>query len=122
MDVMNTMLDASSPLTVGEYEEWGNPTEEKYYRYMIKYSPYDNIKAQNYPNMFVTGGVNDSQVLFHEPTKYVAKLRKMKTDNNLLLLRMNMKSGHGGATGRYDGIKDSAMEFAFLLNSVGIFK
>ena len=122
MDVMNTMLDASSPLTVGEYEEWGNPKEEVYYRYMLGYSPYDNIKAQNYPNMLVTGGINDSQVLFHEPAKYVAKLRKMKTDDNLLLLRMNMKSGHGGATGRYDGIRDTALEHAFLLNSVGIFK
>ena len=122
VDVINTMLDDSLPLTTGEYEEWGNPNEEEYYNYMLSYSPYDNIKAQNYPNMLVTGGINDSQVLFHEPTKYVAKLRSLKTDNNLLLLHMNMDSGHGGATGRYDGIKDTAFEFAFILNRVGINK
>lgn len=122
VDVINTMLDETLPLTTGEYEEWGNPNEEEYYNYMLSYSPYDNIKAQNYPNMLVTGGINDSQVLFHEPTKYVAKLRALKTDNNILLLHMNMDSGHGGATGRYDGIKDIAFEFAFILNRVGISK
>lgn len=122
VDVINTMLDESLPLTTGEYEEWGNPNEEEYYRYMLSYSPYDNIKAQNYPNMLVTGGINDSQVLFHEPAKYVAKLRSMKTDDNILILHMNMDSGHGGATGRYDGIKDTAFEFAFILNRVGISK
>ena len=122
VDVVSTMLDESLPLTTGEYEEWGNPAEEEYYRYMLSYSPYDNIKAQNYPNMLVTGGLNDSQVLFHEPAKYVAKLRSLKTDNNILLLRMDMTSGHGGATGRYDGIKDTAFEFAFILNRVGIDK
>lgn len=120
VDVVSTMLDDTLPLTTGEYEEWGNPNEEAYFKYMLSYSPYDNIKAQNYPNMLVTGGLNDSQVLFHEPTKYVAKLRSMKTDNNLLLLHMNMESGHGGATGRYDGIKDTAFEYAFILNRVGI--
>ena len=78
------MLDESLPLTTGEYEEWGNPAEEEYYRYMLSYSPYDNIKAQNYPNMLVMGGLNDSQVLFHEPAKYVAKLRSLKTDNNMI--------------------------------------
>ncbi len=122
IDVINTMLDDTLPLTTGEYEEWGNPNEEEYYNYMLSYSPYDNIKAQNYPNMLVTGGLNDSQVLFHEPTKYVAKLRSLKTDDNILLLHMNMDSGHGGATGRYDGIKDTAFEFAFILNRVGIDK
>ena len=120
VDVINTMLDESLPLTTGEYEEWGNPNEEEYYNYILSYSPYDNIKAQNYPNMLVTGGINDSQVLFHEPAKYVAKLRSLKTDDNLLLLHMNMDSGHGGATGRYEGIKDTAFEFAFILNRVGI--
>lgn len=120
VDVINTMLDDTLPLTTGEYEEWGNPNEEEYYNYILSYSPYDNIKAQNYPHMLVTGGINDSQVLFHEPTKYVAKLRAMKTDDNIVLLHMNMDSGHGGATGRYDGIKDTAFEFAFLLNRVGI--
>ena len=118
IDVVTTMLDDTLPLTTGEYEEWGNPNEKEYFDYMLSYSPYDNIRAQNYPNILVTGGINDSQVLFHEPTKYVAKLRAMKTDNNLLLLRMNMDSGHGGATGRYDGIKDTAFEFAFLLKSM----
>lgn len=122
VDVINTMLDDTLPLTTGEYEEWGNPNEEEYYNYILSYSPYDNIKAQNYPNMLVTGGINDSQVLFHEPTKYVAKLRKFKTDDNILLLHMNMDSGHGGATGRYDGIKDLAFEYAFILNRVGINK
>ena len=120
VDVINTMLDDTLPLTTGEYEEWGNPNEEEYYNYILSYSPYDNIKAQDYPHMLVTGGINDSQVLFHEPTKYVAKLRSMKTDDNIVLLHMNMDSGHGGATGRYDGIKDTAFEFAFLLNRVGI--
>ena len=120
VDVINTMLDDTLPLTTGEYEEWGNPNEEEYYNYILSYSPYDNIKAQGYPHMLVTGGINDSQVLFHEPAKYVAKLRAMKTDDNILLLHMNMDSGHGGATGRYDGIKDTAFEFAFLLNRVGI--
>jgi len=122
VDVINTMLDKTLPLTTGEYEEWGNPEEEAYFNYILSYSPYDNIKQQNYPNMLITGGLNDSQVLFHEPTKYTAKLRANKTDNNLLLLHMNMDSGHGGATGRYDGIKDIAFEFAFILNRAGIVK
>ena len=122
VDVVTTMLDDTLPLTTGEYEEWGNPNEEEYFKYMLSYSPYDNIKAQNYPNMLITGGINDSQVLFHEPTKYAAKLRAMKTDDNILLLKMNMDSGHGGATGRYDGIKETAFELAFILNRVGIEK
>ncbi len=122
VDVISTMLDDTLPLTTGEYEEWGNPNEEEYYNYILSYSPYDNIKAQEYPHMLVTGGINDSQVLFHEPTKYVAKLRSLKSDDNILLLHMNMDSGHGGATGRYDGIKDTAFEFAFLLDRVGIHK
>lgn len=120
IDVVNTMLDDTLPLTTGEYEEWGNPNEEEYYNYILSYSPYDNIKAQDYPNILITGGINDSQVLFHEPAKFAAKLRSMKTDNNNVLLHMNMDSGHGGATGRYDGIKDTAFEFAFILNRVGI--
>lgn len=122
IDIINTMLDDTLPLTTGEYEEWGNPNVEEYYNYMLSYSPYDNIKAQNYPNMLITGGINDSQVLFHEPTKYAAKLRALKTDDNIVLLHMNMDSGHGGATGRYDGIKDIAFEFAFILNRVEIEK
>ncbi|WP_352423549.1 S9 family peptidase [Proteiniphilum sp.] len=122
IDVVNTMLDDTLPLTTGEYEEWGNPNEEEYYNYILSYSPYDNIKAQDYPNILITGGINDSQVLFHEPTKYAARLRAMKADDNIVLLHMNMDSGHGGATGRYDGIKDTAFEFAFILNRVGIDK
>ena len=122
VDVINTMLDDSLPLTTGEYEEWGNPNVEEYYHYILSYSPYDNIKAQDYPNILVTGGINDSQVLFHEPAKYVAKLRSLKSDDNILLMKMNMESGHGGATGRYEGIKDTAFEFAFILNRVGIEK
>ena len=122
VDVINTMLDDTLPLTTGEYEEWGNPNVEEYYNYILSYSPYDNIVAQEYPNMLVTGGINDSQVLFHEPAKYVAKLRSLKSDDNILIMRMNMDSGHGGATGRYEGIKDTAFEFAFILNRVGIEK
>ncbi len=122
VDVINTMLDDTLPLTTGEYEEWGNPNIEEDFNYILSYSPYDNISVQDYPNMLVTGGINDSQVLFHEPTKYVAKLRSLKTDDNILLLKMNMESGHGGATGRYEGIKDTAFELAFILNRVGIEK
>lgn len=120
VDVVTTMLDDSLPLTTGEYEEWGNPNEPEYYHYMKGYSPYDNLRAQRYPAMLVTGGINDSQVLFHEPTKYVAKLRSLKTDDELLLLRMNMDSGHGGATGRYSGIRDTAFEYAFILYALGL--
>lgn len=120
VDVINTMLDETLPLTTQEYEEWGNPNEEEYYKYMLSYSPYDNIKAQNYPNMLITGGLNDSQVGYHEPAKFAAKLRAMKTDNNIVLLRINMESGHGGATGRFDALKETALEVAFILNRVGI--
>ena len=122
VDVITTMFDETLPLTTGEYEEWGNPNEEEYYNYIKSYSPYDNVKAQNYPNFLITGGINDSQVLFHEPSKWTAKLRTFKTDDNIVLLHMNMESGHGGATGRYSRIKDVAFEFAFILNRVGINK
>jgi oligopeptidase B len=122
VDVINTMLDESLPLTTGEYEEWGNPNEEEYYNYILSYSPYENVAAQDYPNILITGGINDSQVLFHEPAKWTARLRSLKTDDNIVLLHMNMDSGHGGATGRYDGIRDTAFEFAFILNRVGIEK
>ncbi len=122
VDVINTMLDTSLPLTTQEYEEWGNPNVEEYYKYILSYSPYDNIIAQDYPNILATGGINDSQVGFHEPTKWVAKLRELKTDNNILLLYMNMDSGHGGATGRYDRIKETAFEYAFILDRIGINK
>jgi len=120
VDIINTMLDESLPLTTQEYEEWGNPNVEEYYKYMLSYSPYDNVKAQNYPNILCTGGINDSQVSYHEPAKFVAKLRAMKTDNNILLLHTNMESGHGGATGRFDALKERAFEMAFILNRTGI--
>ncbi|WP_298575684.1 S9 family peptidase [uncultured Porphyromonas sp.] len=120
VDVVTTMLDESLPLTTSEYEEWGNPNDPEYFHYMLSYSPYDNLRSQDYPHLLVTGGINDSQVLFHEPTKYVAKLRQLKTDDHLLLLRMDMDSGHGGATGRYDGIRDTAFEYAFLLLTLGM--
>ncbi|NLA63434.1 MAG: S9 family peptidase [Bacteroidales bacterium] len=114
VDVITTMFDETLPLTTGEYEEWGNPNEEDYYNYIKSYSPYDNVKAQDYPNFLITGGINDSQVLFHEPSKWTAKLRSFKTDDNIVLLHMNMESGHGGASGRYSRIKDVAFEFAFI--------
>ncbi len=115
VDVMTTMLDASIPLTTGEYDEWGNPNEKEYYDYMLSYSPYDQVKAQNYPNMLVTTGLHDSQVQYWEPAKWVAKLREVKTDDNLLLLHTNMSAGHGGASGRFEYLKEVAMEYAFML-------
>ena len=120
VDVITTMLDASLPLTTQEYEEWGNPNEKEYYDYMLSYSPYDNIKPQIYPHILVTAGLNDSQVLYHEPAKYVAKLRATKKGDNILLLRTNMESGHGGATGRYSALKETAFEMAFLLKQSGM--
>jgi len=120
VDVLTTMLDSSLPLTVPEYEQWGNPNEEKYFNYIYSYSPYDNIKNQNYPNIIVTAGLNDSQVLYHEPTKWVAKLRDYKTDNNILLLKTNMESGHGGASGRFDRLKDISLWYSFLLDRLGV--
>jgi oligopeptidase B len=114
VDVVTTMLDDSIPLTTGEYDEWGNPNEKKAYDYMKSYSPYDNVKAQNYPNMLVTTGLHDSQVQYWEPAKWVAKLRTLKTDKNILFLNTNMDAGHGGASGRYEALKELAKEFAFL--------
>jgi oligopeptidase B len=120
VDVMNTMLDASLPLTVPEYEEWGDPNQESYFRYMLSYSPYDNLKQASYPAMLVKTSLHDSQVMYWEPAKYVAKLRTLKTDNNALLLVTNMKAGHGGASGRYDYLKEIALDYAFLLRELGI--
>jgi oligopeptidase B len=120
VDVMNTMLDASLPLTVPEYEEWGNPNEEQYFTYMLSYSPYDNLKATSYPAMLVKTSLHDSQVMYWEPAKYVAKLRTLKTDSHPLLLVTNMKAGHGGASGRYDYLKEIAFDYAFLLRELGI--
>jgi oligopeptidase B len=120
VDVMNTMLDASLPLTVPEYEEWGDPNQESYFRYMLSYSPYDNLRAASYPAMLVKTSLHDSQVMYWEPAKYVAKLRTLKTDNHALLLVTNMKAGHGGASGRYDYLKEIALDYAFLLRELGI--
>ncbi len=120
VDVVTTMLDESIPLTTGEYDEWGNPNNKEYYEYIKSYSPYDNVSNQNYPNMLVTTGLHDSQVQYFEPAKWVAKLRDMKTDNNVLLLHIDMDSGHGGASGRFDMLKDYAREYAFLLDLEGI--
>lgn len=120
VDVINTMADASIPLTAQEWEQWGNPAKAEEYRYMLSYSPYDNVAAKAYPQMLVTTGLNDSQVAYWEPAKWVAKLRTMKTDRNDLLLRTNMGAGHGGASGRYDRLKETAFRFAWMLNSVGL--
>lgn len=120
VDVMNTMMDASLPLTTGEYLEWGNPNEKAAYDYMRSYSPYDNIEKKAYPAMLVTTGLNDSQVMYWEPAKYVAKLRAHKIDNNPLLLKTNMAAGHGGASGRYDAIKEASFNFAWMLSQWGI--
>ncbi|MGD0733034.1 MAG: S9 family peptidase [Terracidiphilus sp.] len=120
VDVMNTMLDSTLPLTVPEYEEWGNPNEESYFSYMLSYSPYDNLKAASYPAMLVKTSLHDSQVMYWEPAKYVAKLRTLKTDNNPLLLVTNMQAGHGGASGRYDYLKEIAFDYAFLLRVLGV--
>ena len=121
VDVMNTMLDASLPLTVGEYLEWGNPNEQAAYDYMKTYSPYDNLEKRAYPAMLVTTSLHDSQVMYWEPAKYVARLRTLKTDGNPLLLKIKMDpAGHGGASGRYDRLHDRAFEYAWLLSQVGI--
>jgi oligopeptidase B len=120
VDVLNTMLDASLPLTVGEYEEWGNPQMAADYAYMKSYCPYSNLERKNYPTMLVKTGLNDSQVMYWEPAKYVAKLRTLKTDANPLLLKINMGAGHGGASGRYDYLREIALDYAFLLTQLGI--
>ena len=122
VDVMNTMLDASLPLTVGEYLEWGNPTKKGAYQYMRSYSPYDNLKKVAYPSILVETSLNDSQVMYWEPAKYVAKLRTLKTDTNPLMLKTNMAAGHGGASGRYDYLKEIAFTYSFVLSQVGISK
>src|SRR4030067_2296216 len=112
VDVVNTMLDASIPLTVTEYEEWGNPNEKQHYDYMKSCSPYDNVTAKTYPHVLITAGLNDPRVAYWEPAKWAAKLRALKTDNNILLLKVNMRAGHGGPSGRYQQIKETAFEFA----------
>ena len=115
VDVVTTMLDESIPLTTGEFDEWGNPKKKKYYNYMLSYSPYDNIEEKDYPNILITTGFHDSQVQYWEPAKWTAKLRELKTDDNTLVFKTDMKSGHGGASGRFESLKEDALEYAFLL-------
>jgi len=122
VDVMTTMLDDTIPLTTYEYDEWGNPNEKEYYDYMLSYSPYDNVEKKDYPNMLVTTGLHDSQVQYYEPAKWVAKLREYKTDTNVLLLHTNMEAGHGGASGRFNALKETAIDYAFMLDLEGITK
>ena len=122
VDVISTMLDESIPLTTGEYDEWGNPNDKEYYDYMLTYSPYDNVEDHGYPNLLVTTGLHDSQVQYWEPAKWVAKLREMKTDDNILILKTNMEAGHGGASGRFERYKETALEYAFLLMLMDIYE
>ena len=120
VDVVTTMLDESIPLTTAEYDEWGDPNSKEYYEYILSYSPYDNVGAREYPNMLVTTGLHDSQVQYWEPAKWVARLRALKTDSNRLLLKTNMDAGHGGASGRYKRYRETAFNYAFILNVLGI--
>ena len=120
VDVINTMLDASLPLTTSEYLEWGNPNEKPAFDYIMQYSPYDNVKAMSYPAMLVQVSLNDSQVPYWEGTKLVAKLRATKTDKNTLLLKANLGAGHGGSSGRYDALRETAFTYAFMLWQMGV--
>ncbi|MBT8326760.1 MAG: S9 family peptidase [Bacteroidia bacterium] len=122
VDVVTTMLDDTIPLTTGEYDEWGNPNEKEYYHYIKSYSPYDNIEEKEYPNMLITTGLHDSQVQYWEPAKWLAKLRELKTDKNTLIMSCNMDTGHGGASGRFEALKETAKEYAFLFMLEGIEK
>ena len=120
VDVITTMLDPSIPLTTGEYDEWGNPNTKEFYDYMLSYSPYDQLKAQDYPNILVTTSLHDSQVQYWEPAKWVAKLRELKTDGNALLLKTDMQAGHSGKTGRFQSLEDDALYYAFFMNLEGV--
>jgi oligopeptidase B len=122
VDVVTTMLDETIPLTTGEFNEWGNPINKDAYEYMLSYSPYDQVKAQDYPNIMVTTGLHDSQVQYFEPAKWVARLRDRRTDNNKLIMHTNMDAGHGGASGRYRQYRETAQEFAFLAGLAGLEK
>ena len=119
VDVVTTMLDDTIPLTTGEYDEWGNPNDKVYYDYMKTYSPYDNVQKQDYPNMLITTGINDSQVQYFEPAKWVAKLREYKTDKNILIMHTNMEAGHSGASGRFDALKEVARDYSFIIDLEG---
>ena len=118
VDVVTTMLDESIPLTTGEYDEWGNPNEKEYYEYMLSYSPYDQVRRQAYPAIYVSAGLHDSQVQYWEPAKWAAKLRELKTDTHPLYLDTNMEAGHGGASGRFEALKETAKEYAFLISQL----
>jgi oligopeptidase B len=120
VDAVTTMLDASIPLTTNEYDEWGNPANRDYYDYMLSYSPYDNVKRQAYPSLFVGTGLWDSQVQYYEPAKWVARLRANKTDNNPLVFRTNMEAGHGGKSGRFERYHSTAEYYAFMLDQLGV--
>lgn len=120
VDVLNTMLDPELPLTVTEYDEWGNPEEPEVYERIKAYAPYENVRAQAYPAMLVVAGYNDSRVQYWEAAKWVARLRTLKTDSNLLLLKTEMGAGHGGMSGRYQGLRDVALEYAFVFNELGV--
>jgi oligopeptidase B len=120
VDVVTTMLDESIPLTTGEFDEWGNPKNRDAFEYMLSYSPYDQVKAQNYPNMMVTTGLYDSQVQYFEPAKWIARLRDRRTDSNKLILRTNMDAGHGGLQGRYRSYEETAREYAFIVGLAGL--
>jgi len=120
VDVVTTMLDESIPLTTGEYDEWGDPADRPQYEYMLSYSPYDNVRAQDYPAMLVTSGLWDSQVQYYEPAKWVARLRRLRTDHRPLLFRIQMEAGHGGPSGRFRRYRELAEEYAFLLDQAGI--
>ena len=120
VDVVSTMLDASLPLTVIEYDEWGNPNDPEAYAYIRSYSPYDNVEAKDYPHLLVTAGLNDPRVAYWEPAKWTARLRARKTDQNRLVLRTNMGAGHGGASGRYDSLREVAFKYAFMLDVLGL--
>ena len=118
VDVVTTMNDPTIPLTTLEYDQWGNPADKEYYEYMLSYSPYDNIRATEYPHMLITTGLNDPRVAYWEPAKFAAKLRELKTDDNLIVLYTNYDSGHAGASGRYDFLKEVAQDFAFLIDKL----
>ena len=122
VDVVTTMLDESIPLTTGEFDEWGNPKDEEYYHYIKSYSPYDNVSEQEYPNLLITTGLHDSQVQYWEPAKWCAKLRDYHRGKNHILMYCNMSTGHGGASGRFEALKETAMEYSFILWQAGIKK
>jgi oligopeptidase B len=118
LDVLTTMLDETIPLTTNEYDEWGNPNEEQAYQTILSYSPIDNISQQDYPNILVTTGLHDSQVQYFEPMKWVAKLRELKTDDNLLVFKTDMDAGHGGASGRFKSLNEKALEMSFFISLI----